>query len=175
MELEVAKDSLGLAPICVIKGQLDRIFGSKEWNEWSLETMSIGLGIIMDELLRDKITLLQTLEINHNLFYDNVLFCLHSAEVLNNKVADFETIPFPNSLELAYAIHEMKKVYPGDFKYPVKKALTYVLKNEGYSKAVGIFKGIVFEDELAAGQEASDTRDKEEAIKLYIKGMDNDY
>lgn len=175
MQLEVAKESLGLAPICVIKDQLDRIFDANEWNEWSLETISIALGVVMDELLRDKITLLQTLAINHNLFYDNVLFCLHSAEVINNKVADFDTLPFPNSLELAYAIYEMKKVYPGDFKYPVKKALTYILKNEGYSKAVGIFKGIVFEDELVAGQESQDTKDKDEAIKLYIKGMANDY
>ena len=144
MELKVAEESLGLAPISAIKHQLDRIFGTGMWGQWELETFSIELGSVLDELLRDKITVLQVLEANNKLFYDNPLFFLHASEVINNKVADFEALPYPTSLELAYAIYEIHKIYPGEFEYPVKKVITYALKNEGYSKPVGLFKNIVY-------------------------------
>lgn len=175
MELKVSEESLGLSPICVIKEHMDRIFGKDLWREYDLESISLDLNLVMDELLRDKITLLQILEHDSDLFYSDVLFFLHATEVMNNKVADFESLPYPNSLEIAYAIHEMQRTFPGEFQYPVKKAVTYLLKDEGYSEAVGIFNDIAFKNELSEGQESSDTTNKLKAITAYIKSMDNDY
>lgn len=176
MELKIADKILGEDLLCTIRDNLNRIFGPKVWAEYDLETISLELGIVMDELLRDKITLLQILEQDHELFYNDVLFFLHASEVINNKIADFEALPFPSSLEIAYAIFKIGKLYPDEFAYSVKKAITYILKDEGYSKPVGIFKNIAFTDELEAGQEKSDSSDKARAIEEYIKGMDhNDY
>lgn len=174
MDLKVADESLGLAPICVIKEHLDRIFGKGVWKDYEVETMSIELGIVMDPLLRDKINVLIAMEFSPDKFYEEPLFFLFATEVMNNKIADFTHLPMPTSLEMAYAIKEMSLTFPGTFEYPVKKAVTFILNNEGYSKALGPFKDVAYEDELHQGQLETDTADKLKAINQYIKGMNND-
>lgn len=171
-----ADASLGLASLVHIKSNLDRIFGGSEWINWEIETISYELKLTMDELTRDKIHVLQVIESNPESLFTNALLFLHSVEVINNKVADFEHFPMPNSLEIAYALHEIKALRPDleSLKKPdsdITQIVTYVLRNEGYSVPVHPFEFIPASS-LEKGQNPVDTEAKKKAIELYIKEMD---
>lgn len=169
--------SLGLAPLSHIRANLDRLFGKDTWVEWELETISLELNQVFDELTRDKISLLQTLGQNPDLFFEDGLFFLHAAEVMNNRVADFERMPVPTSLELAYALEEAKAlVLPVneavDSKSTVATIVTYILNQEGYSEPIYPFT-FVSKDKLKPGQTPEDTEAKKRAIEIYVKEMSN--
>lgn len=167
---------LGLASLSHIKTSLDRLFGKGEWPFWEPETISLELKMHMDDLLLDKIHLLQIVVRNPHLFYENIGFMLFATEVINNFVADFEHVPSPTTLELAYAIVEMEKVLQSEGQTPLYsegfiKAVAYMLRQEGYSKPVRPFD-FVPEGMLERGQTPADTANKEKAIEEYIKHMD---
>lgn len=166
---------MGLAPLSHIKKALDRFFGTNDWKDWELETISMELGLVLDELTRDKISLLQAIENNPELFYTNMGFFLHAVDVINNNVADFEYLPLPSSLELAYAIEESKSldVPKAEFNDPdssIVNTIAYILNQEGYSEPVYPFTFIPA-DKLSPGQTPQDTDNKRKAIEEYIKGM----
>lgn len=168
---------LGLAPLHFIRSSLDRLFGKDAWVNWEHETITESLGVGLDELTRDKISVLQALALDPTLFLNNAMFFLHATDVINNKVADMDFMPMPNSLELAYAIYEGKNLL-GD-KYIAPKpdgelidALVYLLIEEGYSKPVYPFTFIP-ENRLTKGQSPEDTQAKELAIKSYIEYMES--
>lgn len=175
--LKEADARLGLAPISHIKTSLDRILGSNEWIKWEPETISIELGMAMDELLLDKIQVLQIIEQAPTLFFEDPAFMLYATEVLNNNVADFESVPVPSSLELAFAISEIRKVLAASGKTPTfndafAKAVAWMLREEGYSKPVAPFD-FVPEDMLEHGQTEADTEAKKKAIDAYIEHMES--
>jgi hypothetical protein len=168
-------NNMGLAPPHHIKGNLDRLFGKGEWKDWELETISMELGLVLDELTRDKISLLQAIEKDPELLYGDMAFFLHAVDVMNNKVADFEYLPLPTSLELAYAIEESKnlEVPKGSFNEPnsdIVEVVTYLLREEGYSEPVYPFT-FVPAKALVPGQTPQETDDKRKAIEIYIKHM----
>lgn len=172
-----ADASLGLASLTHIKTNLDRMFGKNEWVKWEMETISLELKMVFDELTRDKIHLLQVIEQRPDLFYTDAIFFLHAVEVMNNKIADFDHFPMPNSLEVAYALHEMKALRPDGEKHKVPDSsisdiVAYILREEGYSVPVPPFEFIPA-DELEKGQTPVDVEAKKKAIELYIKEMDN--
>lgn len=170
LELKVM-EGLDHISLSKLKATLDKAFGEKVWNEWEPETISIELGIHFTPLLIDKIRVLQILETDREIFYKDPMFFLYATEVINNEVADFDVTPIPTSLEIAYAIHEVESTHPGVFSYAVKKVITYMLSEEGYSKPVGIFESIVDPTDLVEGQTSEDTKNKERAIAMYITGM----
>jgi hypothetical protein len=174
MDLVQPSDELSLAPLHVIQRNLDRIFGKGQWWNYELETISLELGIVFDDLIKDKISLLQIINQTPRLFYTDVLFFLHATTVINNNVAEFERFPLPSSLEMAYAFREMKYFAPGDttFSAGIKKTIIYILTIEGYSEPVAPFvdMGIRSED-LVKGQEQSDTNAKALAVQKYTEAM----
>ena len=166
---------MGLAPLSHIKETLDRIFGKGQWAHWELETISFELKLVLDELTRDKISILQAIEIDPKLFYEDITFFLHATDVINNKVADFEHLTTPTSLELAYAIEESKKLeVPKDsfnnVNSDIVETLAYLLREEGYSEPVYPFTFVPI-SRLTPGQTPEDTDAKRKAIELYITEM----
>jgi len=173
--LNASPHEMALAPIEVIHRNLDKLYGKGIWENYEIETISLDLGFVFDELTRDKLNLLQILEKFPEAFYKDVLFFLHGTEVINNNIADFDNFPIPSSLEVAFAHVEMAKLYPGKtYSSGVLKTIIYILTLEGYSEPVWPFNemGVTSED-LHKGQEPEDTKKKEEAIKRYI-GIMND-
>jgi hypothetical protein len=176
IELNAPDPRMGLASISHIKATLDRIFGKGGWEDLEIETISITLGVELDGLTRDKISVLQILVTQPELFFEDASFMLYATDVINNIEADFEYVPAPTSLELAYAIVQVRKILTEDSVYidiaetgfPV--TVTYLLRQEGYSAPVYPFEFIP-PTSLEAGQTAEDTANKAKAIKRYIKEM----
>jgi hypothetical protein len=169
--------SLGHASLTNIRDNLNRIFKTHPWWNWELETISDELHIAFDELTRDKVTLLQILTTNPELFFENASFFLHATEVINNKIADFEWMPMPTSLELAYAITEVKKLLGDKYMAPksdsnITDVVIYLLREEGYSEPVYPFEFIP-KERLTPGQTEMDTAAKKKAIEIYIDGMNS--
>jgi hypothetical protein len=178
MNLNAPHEELALAPLHIIKRNLNRIFGTESWFKFELETISLELGVVLDSLTRDKLNLLQLLEQSITFFLNDVLFFLHSVNVINNNIADFDIFPLPTSLEIAYAHSEIKKLYPEQtliYSTAIGKVIKYILTLEGYSKALWPFNEMgITDNDLEHGQEEQDTANKEKAIRLYIEAMNND-
>lgn len=176
IELKAPDSRLGLASISHIKGSLDRLFGKGGWEDLEIETISITLGMELDSLSQDKISVLQILVKQPELFFEDATFTLYATDVINNIEADFEYVPAPTSLELAYAIVQVRKILAEDSVYVSIEDTTfpatigYMLRQEGYSVPVYPFE-FVPATMLEAGQTAEDTADKSKAIKRYIKEM----
>jgi hypothetical protein len=171
------ESSLGLASLTHIRNSLDRIFTKGTWHGWELETISDELKMSFDELTRDKIHILQLIEKDPELFFTNATFFLHAVVVMNNQIADFDRLPMPTSLELAYALAEVKKLLGDRYHSPapdsmVSDVIGYLLKEEGYSEPVEPF-GFVPKTCLEKGQTEADTMAKKKAIETYIQAMDN--
>lgn len=174
-ELKAPDPQMGQASIYHIKTTLDRFFGKGQWVDLETETISLVFGIILDQLTRDKIHVLQILQKDPSKFFDDPIFMLYATEVINNNVADFEYVPAPTSLELAFAIQQVKKILASDnefvmFNYPIQMAVAYLLKQEGYSEPIEPFDFIP-KEMLEAGQTSEDTENKRKAIKKYLKEM----
>jgi hypothetical protein len=172
---KIAESSMGLASLSHIKQTLDSIFGKGQWADWELETISFELKLVFDELTQDKISVLQCIELEPELFYGDMSFFLHATDVINNKVADFERLPMPTSLELAYAIEESKlldipKESFSKVNSDIIDTVAYLLREEGYSEAVYPFT-FVPSSKLAPGQTPEDTDAKRKAIEIYITEM----
>ncbi len=167
---------LSTASMTTIKSNLDRLFGGSEWVAWELETISDTLGVLFDELLQDKISLLQVIGQTGTEILDNVVLFMHACDVINNKVADFEHLPLPNSLELAYALYEISGILGEAYSNPapdsdLADALVYLLRQEGYSTPIFPFN-FIDPKRLEAGQLPEDIESRKTAIKAYITHME---
>lgn len=168
---------LGLSSLPHIKDNLDRLFTPHVWADWELETISDTLGIGLDELARDKIHILQIMEKEPTLFLDDMTFFLHSTKSINNEVADFEYLPMPSSLELAYAIQTFKAL-TGATTVDLREAesliqcIVYLLIEEGFSDNPAPFDFIP-KEMFHEGQTPLDKANKVRSIELYTKYMDS--
>lgn len=172
------ESALGLASIVHIKISLDRIFKKASWKDWELETLSDELKVGFDELARDKIHVLQLMLKDPDLFFSNATFFLHSVKVMNNEVADFDQLPMPTSLEVAFALVEYKKLMGDKYKAPgvdsmVIDVVSYLLNEEGYAEPVYPFEFIPSERLVKGNQLTTDTQAKSKAIEMYVHSMDN--
>ena len=176
IELKAPDPRLGLASIAHIKTTLDRIFGKGEWETLEIETISITLGMMLDGLTQDKIHVLQILVTQPEMFFDDATFTLYATDVINNIEADFEYVPTPTSLELAFAITQVRKILADDGIYvPADSAgliatAAYILNQEGYSQPLAPFDFIPA-TMLGGEQTEEDTANKAKAIRRYIKEM----
>ena len=143
--------------------------GLEDWAGFEVETLLLELGVEPGELAVDKLGLARAVRTRPELFYDDVLFFLHATEVMNNQVADFFSVPFPTSLELAFSIFDMGKCVDkaSEFSVGVKKVIQYILAEEGYHASISPFPSV----DLVAGTEPNDMKDKETAIKMYVLSM----
>lgn len=164
-------------PLINIKRALDERFGKDVWSRWEPETLSLEVGFELTQLLVDKLSLLRILSVSPlQAFEDPVLF-LHAAEVINNSVADFDSVPHLTLLETAYTVHCIKQLLvssgvPVEFPEPVVKVAAYILRNEGASEPIPPLD-FVPASELSAGQTKEDTDAKKKAVEQYIKHMDS--
>lgn len=151
---------------------LKKKFG-EEWFELEDETISLELKLAFTQVLLDKVNVLRIAAIRPEMFYEDALFFLHCCDVFNNKPANFEYFPHPNSLEIAWAISDMGNIVEGQFSDDVKIVVTKTLNHEGYSSAPMPLLNACFPDKLVEGQEAEDRRAKEDAVAQYISHMAN--
>lgn len=170
-------ETLSKAPISSIKTNLDRIFGKEVWLGWELETISDELKIGFNELTLDKIKVLQLLCANPDLFSSNAIFFLHVTDVINNIIADFEYVPMPTSLELAYALFEIKKILGTRYLTPtpdsdVSDVLTYLLIEDGFSEPIEPFQFLKATKFEKGTQPPIDMKAKKMGIDEYIKHME---
>lgn len=168
--LDISPVEMGEANLDHIHYHLDRIFGKNIWVEYDVDTIGIELGFIPDPLLRDKINILQVLAKDPSLIAEDPLFFLYVAEVVNNHPADFETMPMPTSLELAYTVHK----FPANYSDDVKKVIGYLLKEDGYHTLCWPFDQSNADDSMFEKNEhtdESDTVNKEKANAQYVEEM----
>ena len=150
---------------------LTKKYGS-EWVDLEDETVSLDMGLTFTPILVDKINVLRIMVMEPDMFYEDFLFFCHAVDVFNNIVADFSSIPYPNSLEIAWAVTQAKQVVEGEFSYEVKRGVTKLLIEEGFSSAPGPLLEVCFPEDLVPGQEIEDRQAKEEAISQYISHME---
>jgi len=176
LKLANANPVMGDAPSSHIKTILDERYGPKEWLYWDIETFSLDLGVILSDLTRDKIQMLQVLVRKPHLVFEDSSFFMHVVQVMNNEPADFDSLPFPNTLELAFALKELSRIIhgyvPPDETTVIYNVCLYMMMEEGYSEPVPLFE-FVPKEALMAGQESEDTRNKQLAISQYIKHMES--
>lgn len=165
---------IGLIPISSLNKYLSDTITTDDGAPWfTLETETILLALgTSSRLLREKISLLKVIGFEPELFFSDPMFFLHATEVMNNTVANFEFIPVPTSLEIAFAIVEIEKIV-GEllpFKKGIQLTIQHILTQEGYSITPSPFDNIGGIN-LAKGQYPEDSAKKSQAIKEYINGM----
>lgn len=162
------------SPVSVLKAHLDKTFGAVPWWNYETETLVLESGIPTSELLVEKVELLRVIMHRPELFYQNFMFFLHAVEVFNHHVTDFEFVPNPTSLEMAFAIVDMSRIFnhtPDEsppFSLEVRMCIERCLIEEGYSVPVFPFS-IVGITGLHEGQLPKDTLNKEKAIAQYVQ------
>lgn len=164
-----------------IKTLLDSKFGG-DWRLLETETILIELGLIHNELFAEKVNVLKVLSHNSDLFFKDLMFFLHSTEVINNLVTDFDTVPMPTSLEMAASIVEVCKLfgYSGNeapnFTGGIPEFIKFVFINEGYSSVVAPFDVVGIHDfpkveDIPEAILKQDLAKKEQAISEYVKSV----
>lgn len=167
-------NSLATAPLSVLKKALDDRFKDSEvpWHTLQLETISMEVGEVFSDLLKDKLAVLGLLLLDSRLFYEDVMFFLHAVHVINNSTSDFNVVPIPTSLEVAFAVASVHELVPGEFSEAIKITAVHILTQEGYSEVLPPFDFIgVKKEDLVPGQTEQDTKNKIKAIALYLKDM----
>ena len=138
-----------------------------EWTTYEPETISSELDFDFNELLLDKINVIKVLKYDPGLFWNDPIFLLYSIEVINNNVANFDSIPSPTSLELIWATNQVIELQGDVLESPLAFNLVVkeILTNEGYSEVPPelAFTKVV----LQPGQTKEDTANKMSAIKVY--------
>lgn len=153
---------------------LDRAFAGEIWLSYEPETISLQVGRQLDDLSRDKVEIIRALLARPDV-QDNASFILHSTEVVNNNVAEFETVPMPTSLELAWYLTSVQELMRASKRsYTPSNALQavvgFTLTEEGYSELLGPFVGLS-KVTLQPGQTSGDTKAKKEALEQYLDHM----
>ena len=153
---------------------ITKAFGGESWLSYEPETLSLQLDHALDELALDKIEIVRAILARPDVL-ENASFVLHSTDVVNNSVAEFETVPMPTSLELAWYIVSLQDLAKASNRsYKASKALEavvgFTLVEEGYSELLDPFTGLSG-IQLSPGQTQGDTRAKAEALVKYIEHM----
>ena len=172
--LPAPPSELRLVSLLTLYTSLNRLFGQEKWLSYEPETLSLHIGVRLDDLTLDKIEVVRTLLVSPEV-QDNASFLLHAVDVVNNHVADFEHTPMPTSLELAYYIVALKEPLTAS-KRPYKPGsalraiATYLLTEDGFSEPLEPFE-FLGAGVLKSGQTSGDTAAKRQAIDQYIEHM----
>lgn len=169
--------SLREFPISSLSSDLTSLWGKEEsWWDFEVDTLLLESHISISDISREKLNLLKVLHSDKSLFYSNSLFFLHAVEVLNNNVTDFNYVPSPTSLEVAFAIVDMARILEvalnesPPFSEEVRNTIHHILSQEGYSLPIGPFS-IVGINSLTSGQTLEDTSNKLKAITQYVSSI----
>lgn len=146
----------------------------KDWVDFEPETLMMELGN-PDYLVMEKIFVLQALNKNANGVLAIPEFVSWLASVCNNEYAEFEILTMPNSLELAWAIDEVKRVckLSGQVFKPQEElidVLVYLLIEDGFSAPLQPFEFIPA-DKFTPGASEEDVELKKKGIYAYLDFM----
>lgn len=152
-----------------LRDELRSTYG-ENWFELEPESILMDQEEVTD-LFIEQLNCLRVMEEDPEKFFEDLVFFLHATDVFNNHLADFETLPAPSSLDMAYSVTEAQLMYPEiGFSRGVKTGITYLLNEEGYSVPVWPFT-FLNPDDFTPGQTEQDTKDKEKALRLYVRAM----
>ena len=167
---------LGNIPVSTLKSFVEKTLPIG-WENFEIETIIMELGVPYTELLADKINLIRVFNVEPRLFFDDPLFFLHAVDVINNNVADFESVPSVNSLETAYAIVEAAKLCGANsvedshaYGLGIRELVKHILKDDGYSEVCWPFDTVGITG-LTKSDFPEDMVLKRRAIKEYIDGI----
>lgn len=149
-----------------LKKKLQERYG-EEWFNIEPETVSLDLGIILTPIMLSQIYILKALALEPTRFQDDASYFLRFVEAANGHFIDPTVSYMPNSLELAWGLYELKKIWPElQFGNAIKVISHYILQDEGYPGTVPPFDFIdlPFENKWA---EPGDLEKKAKAIRLY--------
>lgn len=157
-----------------LQALFDEKFGKGAWEDWEPESIMLEYNS-SDSLLLEKIFVLKCLNKALNSVVSLPEFFIWTISVCNNEHPRFETIKIPTSLEMAWTIEELTKIaILKGIKFEPSEELidiiSYFLRMEGYSVPVYPFQFIP-ENKLHKGQTEEDTKMKAQAIRTYIKHM----
>lgn len=155
--------------------QLRNKYGN-DWVELEPETISLDLGVVLDPISLQGIQVLQSIAHNEELFLEDPMYFLTFCEAANNQVVDETFVPHVTSLELAWAIVELKRIILNgedvDTSEMIRKVCKYMLREEGYSEPVPPFTRFLKSDDFYSGQSAQDITNKAKAVRMYIAAME---
>lgn len=158
-----------------LQKHLDTLLGKGEWPFVELETVLTSVDFPVTHLLLDKINVLRIINTNPELIYEDPVLFLYVSSVTNNTVTDFNSIPYINMLESAYSLISIDELlaYLGktsEKSEGFKKSIAYLLRQEGLSSPIPPFSFLTDSD-LEKGQTEEDTKNKQQAIDLYLTAM----
>lgn len=159
-----------------LRDQLIARYG-EEWHDMEPETISLDLGVILDPVSLQGVQVLRTIHQYPELFLEDPMYFLNFCETANNHILDESHMPSVTSLELAWALVELKRLLPEgsesvDSSEMIRKVCKYILREEGYSEPVPPFTGFLKSDDFYDGQTPDATANKAKGIRLYIAAME---
>ena len=125
----------------MILSKLDAVLTKKlgaDWNSLEIETISLEAGIVFDTLSLVKIAVIKSLKDHPDIILLDADYFLRFVEIANGNVPDPHHHDIPTSLELVWALHELRTIL-GSNSVEINACLSnvtrYVLNNEGHGEA----------------------------------------
>lgn len=153
--------------------KMDKLFTKRygqDWTSLETETLSLDTGAAFDPHTVEKIQMIKAVKGNPLEFLEHADYFLRFVEVANGHLLEPEFVHMPNSLELAWALVELKGLIEVADASVLAVVCHYVLQDEGYAKAVPPFDFVT--QPLTTEQSEAETADKAKAIRLYIRAME---
>ena len=121
--------------LSVLNKSLESKFGA-DWTEYEIETLSFELGALFDDKVLQQLYILKVVKDDLDIMLNDADYFLRFIEVANNELVDAHYHDIPSSLEVLYALVELKRLIG---ELPVTDMITnvvgYILNNEGHGEA----------------------------------------
>lgn len=164
-----------VTPLSGLQAIFDSSFGKGKWVNWEPETLLFEISPEPHPLLREKILVLQVLNQAMNEMISLPEFFIWTVSICNNEPAEFEHVYLPTSLEVAWALVELKKIGEMIGK-PFKPTpeftdiVKYFMQEDGITQSIEPFE-FVSETLLEPGPTMSDLYMKKLAVGKYVDHM----
>ena len=142
-----------------LDAMLDRKLGP-DWHNWEVETLSMEIGALFDDITFVKILILKSLQEHPDIILNDAEYLLRFVEIANGNVPDPHHHDIPTSLELIFAFHELWAILGKD-NVEVNACLAnmarYIINEEGHGEAyhscLSMYSGypLVTNDKTKAG------------------------
>lgn len=150
--------------LSTLDDMLDKKLGA-DWHLMEVETLSLTIGALFDDLTLLKVMMLKTLQESPGVILNDAEYMLRLVEIANGNVPDPHHHDIPNGLELVYALSEMEHIL-GEFTNTtcIKELTKYVIREEGHGESYHPLLSKYSDLPLV-------TSDKTKAAEDYIKHM----
>ena len=124
-----------------LAAKLNSSYG-RDWTKWEPETFLGEEGLGSDPLLHEKIPALQACAANLNYVLTLPEFFLWFVSLANDQPAEFEGVSHPNTLEIAWALDQAKKLagvlgQPWQPGTELATTVNYLLTQDGFRGPTG--------------------------------------